>query len=511
MRNKSEANPLILSPTCDEFLFLTWKRWTTGLFISFAAGLGVLSFTGGISLWLAGTAALTVLVVYHLVIASRYVVALPHLAILISALQYVFAAWVNLYYPPSDPSYDIGSQFPFYLSYAGLVVAATAIGWAVSVIGLRGIVRPISVAQPAVLAELDILLVVGVIGFIVQRVINVESLGFVLLLVSNLRFVGAFGRMVLHGSGWRWRILALLVVEACLAAGSTMFHDLLLWCLWTFLLWIYCYRPRPRVTIAVLAFGVLLLPALQEAKWRLRVGATGDGPAADYEESSDTDNSFRQGLTWLEYMGPSFVRTLTLRLHPDFIADTAVRFNQGWIVSRVMSFVPEFEPYAMGATLKEDAVGALIPRVLDPEKFRSGGGANMLLYAGIQMDGTTSMTLGYAGEMYANFGFLGGAIGCFAYALFFGLMFRFICNRAFNAPMWWCFIPYVFYTAVKAEDDIGHVLNWTVKASLLLGAIFVAFPHLRLELQGTKREVVRRRSIPQGTRTARSSDLSNAR
>jgi hypothetical protein len=275
-----------------------------------------------------------------------------------------------------------------------------------------------------------------------------------------------------------------------------MFHDLLLWTIWTFALWIYTYRPPPRVIVTAIAVACLLLPALQEAKWQLREGPSVDDPGADYEQTSSA-GPFKQASAWLGYLGPAFAHTLTLQLEPEFIADMAVRYNQGWIINRVMFYVPEEEPYAMGATLKEDAIGALLPRIIDPEKFSSGGRANVLRYAGMELNETTSMTLGFAGEMYANFGPIGGVVGCFFYALFFGLIFRFICRKAFkNSPLWWCVVPYIFYTAVKAEDDIGHVLNWTVKGTVMLTAVFMVFPHLRSALRQGAPSAVRAPSTP---------------
>ena len=112
----------------------------------------------------------------------------------------------------------------------------------------------------------------------------------------------------------------------------------------------------------------------------------------------------------------------------------------------------------------------------------AGGRENMLRYAGMEMVGNTSMNLGYAGEMYANFGHVGGLIGCTLYAVALGLLFRVICRRAFIHPLWWSLVPYIFFAAVKAEDGIDLVANWSVKSCVLLFGISLIFPAFRQAL-----------------------------
>jgi hypothetical protein len=84
--------------------------------------------------------------------------------------------------------------------------------------------------------------------------------------------------------------------------------------------------------------------------------------------------------------------------------------------------------------------------------------------------------------MYANFGFTGGIIGCGAYALFFGPALSRGLWRALSNPLWWSFVPFIFYAAVKAEDDIAFVLNWTTKSVVVLVGILLFLPHLRRAL-----------------------------
>lgn len=467
------------------FLFLTPGQWRIGIIFSLAMAGVVLWFTGSISPWIGVSVGLSALVAYHMSYGASHVLALPHIAILIACLQYVLAAWMNFYWPPANPTYDIGGGLPFYLSYAGPVLIALTVGWALALLRLnppRHAIRPQTDSR--LLVELDLLLGFGVVFLVLSKVASVGSVDFVFLLLGNLRYVSVFARMIMKGIGWSWRLGLVLGAEAGLAVGRTMFHDLLLWSAWTFAIWVYAFRPRVRTVVVICVAGILLLPALQEAKWRLRVDPWEDDPIASEQLASAEVSPMQQGILWLRFLGPGLWHTITLSLEPDFIADVAVRYNQGWIVNRVMSIVPQSEPYAQGTTLKEAALAALLPRIISSEKFTAGGREHMLRYAGMDLGGDTAMTLGFAGEMYANFGPTGGTVACGIYALLFGLFFRAICRRAFRRPLWWSLVPFIFYAALKAEDDVAFVLNWTAKGGLVFVAVILVLPHFRRGLFG---------------------------
>ncbi|HEV2714666.1 MAG TPA: hypothetical protein VGU64_05335, partial [Terriglobales bacterium] len=49
-------------------------------------------------------------------------------------------------------------------------------------------------------------------------------------------------------------------------------------------------------------------------------------------------------------------------------------------------------------------------------------------------------------------------------------------------PLWWSLVPYVFFGAVKPEDGIDYVANWSVKSCVLLLGISMIFPAFRQAL-----------------------------
>src|SRR6516162_7562898 len=82
-------------------LFCTPRQWgvaiISGLIVS---GLAWPAYAS-VSCWIGVVLLLMVVTVVHMVFTYRLVVCLPHIAILVSGLQYVLAAWLSFYYPAS--------------------------------------------------------------------------------------------------------------------------------------------------------------------------------------------------------------------------------------------------------------------------------------------------------------------------------------------------------------------------------------------------------------------------
>ena len=193
-------------------------------------------------------------------------------------------------------------------------------------------------------------------------------------------------------------------------------------------------------------------------------------------------------IVWLLYFAEGLYRTATFSLSEEHLARLSARYNHGWIVARVMNTVPELEPYAKGETLIGGLIAALLPRALFPDKYKAGGGEYFERFTQMSLDdpetgeSNTSMNLGFSGEFYANFGFTGGIIAAGLWGLASGLLFRWFCNRGLVSPLWWAFYPYVFFWGMKAEEGIGEIQNWFIKAAIVVAAAIYLLPVLQSEL-----------------------------
>jgi hypothetical protein len=455
-------------------LFLDSNQWLAACVAASAPALCLLPFYNGISLWLGASVFLAGLVVVHLKYASASIVPFPHLAILIALLQCVFAPWLALYYPPADPRYAIGDRMAEYLGYAVPAVLALALGWAAALRGLplRNHAKHPTAANPHLLGELDALLAIGFLATIIAAFLKQSTLGFLLVLIGNLRYPALFGRILCRAPGWRWRLALALAIEIIFAADEGMFHSLLLFAAWTLAIWMHASPPRWGRLIGVACLAALLLPTIQISKNQLRQHLWASYSPPD---SSAVENA----VTWVAELSSSTGQLLGGSLDDDVVSDITVRYNQGWIIDRVMQQVPSVQPCARGETLLRAAASALVPRLLAPHKPTAGGRENIERFAGIVLSERTSMNLGFMGEMYANFGRAGGVAGCFGYGLFFGLLCRFVSKRAARSPLWSSLIPYVCFTALKAETGIGPVLNWLTKSVLVLAVVCACAPALR--------------------------------
>jgi hypothetical protein len=458
------------------FLLLGWPEWIQVLIGGVLCTLLTAPWYRDVSLWIAPVVFLMAGTIVHLRYASRFVPPFPHIAILMALLQYVLAAWFLRKYSPVGFRTDMGERLPVYLSYAGPVLVAVGIGWSVGFYKLRPAKPSGFTPTRELLRSLDGLIVVGFASLLIARLFPRPALAFILALVSNLRYVGVCGRMLYRGSGWRWRLVIVMGVEVVLASEAAMFHTLILWFLWICIFWIHTSKPSWTLVSGVLVGGLLLLPALQESKWELRRSVL----SVDVQQSMG--GKLKLAFAWLSYMEDGLVKTATGDLEPDFVEEMVERYNQGWIINKVMEQVPELEPFAHGKTLESAAVACVLPRFLAPNKVTAGGRENVARYAGIILNEDTSANLGFAGEMYANFGYWGGIIGAGLYALAYALLFRAICVRAFVTPLWWGVLAFLCFPALKAEEGLAEVLNYTAKACVVLALVCLCSPSIRRAL-----------------------------
>jgi hypothetical protein len=469
-------------------------RWASAVTAGLFAAAATYFWWQDVSIWLGFTITLVGATITDMIWVAQEIVPLPHIVILIASLQYGLAPWASNFYPSIYPDYQI-TDLQEYFAYAGPVLAAITAGFLASGIGLRlrapSTERPN--ATPQLLHELNILLWGGMaVDFLCSGFTG--SLAFVVVLLGALRFVGAIGWMIVEAQGWKWRLGALLLYEVYVAAHIGMFHDLILWGLSLLAIYVFLHRVKRLAFMGALACLVAGVFFLQDAKWTLRAGIWGEGGEivifGKPRAFTDWTRPFEVPLCLIDSVSKVFTGGYT----DESIGNSVTRFNQGWIIDHVMHHVPSEEPYARGQTLWAALQASLLPRVLAPDKLIVNGRVNMERFAGHAMMGDTSMNIGFAGEMYANFGLWGGVAGCGFYALILGLFFRWAAVLAQRSPFWWAIGVYCGHWAFKAETDIGGVMNYVVKAAFLAFVVTLCMPALRAELLGNELKIRNRKS-----------------
>ena len=248
---------------------------------------------------------------------------------------------------------------------------------------------------------------------------------------------------------WRWWwALGGSIYAGALALQTTLFGGALMWIL---IMCMFAAKGRAIPAIArygLAAAGVAGLWILLSFKYEYRKTLQQAGqPASTF--------SIFAGMLWQQIAHPD-------RIFNPSVLETAInRFNQGYYMAQTMAWTPSREPFARGETLYEDVKGALLPRLLAPDKHRAGGYENMARFAGVS-GRSYSMNIGIFGEAYANFGIGGGIVCLFGYSLLLATLMR-LSIRHLDPP-WW---PFLFLPALHVESDMGIVFNHLVKAGLI--------------------------------------------
>lgn len=441
-----------------------------------------------ISAWIPVGFCLVGLVTGHLLVSTRTHFPLPHAAVLIASLYYIVAPLISIYFPPPNHAlYYFKGNPGTYFSYAIPCICCLAAGWSVAFSGTRlsFLTNQIRNVDPRLTSGLDILLYAGLAVTLVSSFSHGPmSIRFVITLLGNLRFIGAFGWMLLGTEGWKKRFALVMIIELYRATSLGFFLDFALTCLSAGVIVIARYRPSKKVLAAAVIGAVLFLPCIQYAKWEFRKSTWRFNNDEQYLAVFGNNfklTRFNKPFLLIAKTAESSTRLLRMDQVRNFICETTLRYNQGWIVDRIILQVPRREPYAGGSTIKSAIIASIFPRFVLPNKMKSGGSTLFTRFTGVRINSTTSMNLGFVGEMYANFGYYGGIIGCGVYGLFLGTILRILLKTAESRPLVMSFIPFVLNFAVVSEVGLLEVLNYTMKSLMFIFVFYWIFPGLFMQ------------------------------
>lgn len=217
---------------------------------------------------------------------------------------------------------------------------------------------------------------------------------------------------------------------------------------------------RSRLAVLVLGLivgylGLSVYVTYMRDRGEIREVVWGEQPLRDRVERVGTT------LGTFEWFDPS---------NDEHLKRVDSRLNQSFLVGAAVSHLSDTQGYAYGKTLWE-AVLALMPRALWPEKPMGAGSGNMVTeYTGIVYATGTSVGIGQVMEFYVNFGTLGTVLGF----LFMGVLVsildsmaaeRLALNDLHGFVLW--YLPCLSLLQVG-----GSMVEITVSA---VASVFVAF------------------------------------
>ena len=285
-----------------------------------------------------------------------------------------------------------------------------------------------------------------------------ESVAFPVYLLSNIKYIGLI--YLLFSDGRADKKLPLLIAFGLTFVSSlhsAMFHDLLLWSVFVGIYAAYVLKPSMKQKLVLVLLAVSFVGALQLVKDHYRMLLLQQGQR-NYVSKFLTvvDNELLEDQVFSD----------------DNVERLVIRFNQGWIISRIMQMVPDAKPYADGETIITAIRASILPRALYPDKPIAGGRVNYEKYTGFKLQSNTSMGISLLGEAYLNF----GTEGAWAFMLVFGLLTSLVIRGLFlltrKYPTLWLWLPLILLHFVKAETELLVQLNYLTK-SIMLVLLFV--------------------------------------
>jgi len=419
--------------------------------------------------WLILGLGLTIAVVGHLCMTAGRHVAFPDLVVLASCLQWIVAPWLADLYPPRLPVFRTTLPLEDYLQYAVPATAALYVGlylpvqltlksgWAET--ERRPLSRPVQIV-------LDVVIAVGLIIDAYSDSVPLQW-AFLAYLLASFRFFGALGWMVTRSPGWWLRVGLVLFELLAMQSTGGLFYLVVHWS--GYFLLVYAFMSRWRWQLApVLIVGVLGLGLLQDVKPTFRSSLVQEEVSGPIQSVSKLFS-----LMWSRLQGEDLGRTQAQ------FGDRLVRFNQGWIIARIMTHVPKEEPYARGGTIADAVMFSVVPRFLVPGKKEGASSEMFERFTGVDLINSTKMGLGLIGELYANFGYLGGIVATLCYGLLVGYLFAQFAARAALNPLWWAAAATILLPSVEPGFNIEDILNHVVKAAAVFLVVWKAVPAMR--------------------------------
>lgn len=387
-----------------------------------------------------------------------------------STMQWIFGPVLAYHFFPEHPLFYMATSEPEYMNYVVPACYALVIGMYMPLSSDR-VVGQVEFDRMREYMKVHPKLGYGIVAaglfFTIVGKYLPRSLDFLFFLLGNMQFIGLFMLMLTPKARFKWPILAgvmaLLIGHAVLQG---MFHELLLWLTFVFLIFAVLYKFNTWMKTVLFGVGLFLILILQSVK-------------EDYREQTwyktELENSKKDifGDVFLDrLMNPSAM------FEEEMMNNVNARLNQGWIIARIMRNVPQNEPYAKGETIRRGLEAALMPRILMPGKAVAGGKENFERFTGTPLNKNTSMDLSLAGEGFANFGRWGGVLFMLLMGIFYNLSLVFIVKLSLKHPTLILWIPLLFFQVVKAETDFATVFNHLIKAAMVVWIVFWSLKRL---------------------------------
>lgn len=299
-------------------------------------------------------------------------------------------------------------------------------------------------------------------------------LGFIIYLVSMVRFVGAFALLSVDRKLWYW---SALVIFFELASGflNGMYHDAIMWIIFFGLFYIYAVKPSFRIKMIGVVSSIALLLFIQAIKFAYREQVWQGGKEATF-------------ITVVE-VGSTKTSSEQL-LGEENILSTLNRGNQAWIFASTVDNMDRNKNFQGLTNVNKYLEAAFLPRFLAPNKIKSGDKEIFNEFSGHFINESTSMGLGIFADGYIAFGTWGVYVFGFTLGLIFALTFKLVERWTKVSPFYVLLLLPLLNYAVRPDCELQTTINHLFKGILLYGfLVYLTRRRFTLDTQENKRKL----------------------
>ena len=286
------------------------------------------------------------------------------------------------------------------------------------------------------------------------------ELGFFFYVLSMVRFVGAFALFAVNAKKYLHWLVFVLLLEVLQAFVMGMYHDMTMWLVFFFILYIYIKKPSLKWKLSFALISVIALLFIQSIKQFYRA-ATWSG---DREASLSTAIDIAENNTSIE--------SITGEAN---LLSTLTRSNQAWIFASTVDHMDRYKDFQGLTNVKLYTEAALLPRFLAPDKIQSGDKVIFNKFSGHEINTGTSMGLGIFADGYIAYGAWGVAIFGFALGLLFSITFKVVENWSQISPFFMLFLFPILNYAVRPDCETQTTINHLVKSMFIYWLLVVAY------------------------------------
>lgn len=380
------------------------------------------------------------------------------LTLLVASIQLLVSSYIAFYIIEPNPIFLPKGEAIDYFKFAIPSILAFGLGLFTMDIKLQRIPNvEFSSYNLDIISKKIIYL--GYAGIILMP-ISPGGLKYFALLITFFSYVG--GIMCLYTSIPRKnkinRIIIAFIPVVSGALSSGVFFMAMIWIAYLAIYYIHFKGYSFKKNILIILLGIYFIFVVDSAKKDYR--------ALTWSPIGQQMSTLKKGLSF----GYFILTNATFGLVGDKgnLSARVTRANQGAIVTWVMAYTPQVEPFAEGKTIKDAVIASIFPRFLMQNKAKAGGRESFERFTGIKLNRNTSINISLLGEAWANFGFWGGILFMFSIGLFYSYTLKLLINIYKSNPIYFFFIPYIFLLTIKAEDDLLTPLNHMIKAAIVL-------------------------------------------